>query len=201
MSNYHFVTHWRVRGTVQEVTDILRKGSDLPKWWPAVYLEAKEVDSGDENGVGYIVDLYTKGWLPYTIRWSGKSVETHHPYGFTIETSGDFVGRGAWTFQQDGEHVNITYDWQIRADKPLLRYGAFLFAPVYELNHKWAMATGEESLKLELDRRHAKTPEEKAAIPAPPKPTTTSPLPLLAAVLGTLATGSGLIYLLTRLVR
>jgi len=33
------------------------------------------------------------------------------------------------------------------------------------------MARGEESLKLELLRRHARTAAEREAVPAPPRPT------------------------------
>jgi hypothetical protein len=31
-----------------------------------------------------------------------------------------------------------------------LRYGSFLFKPIFAANHRWAMARGEESLKREL---------------------------------------------------
>jgi hypothetical protein len=43
--------------------------------------------------------------------------------------------------------------------------------PIFSANHRWAMARGEESLKLEIARRHARTPEEEARIPQPPPPT------------------------------
>jgi hypothetical protein len=43
----------------------------------------------------------------------------------------------------------------VRADKPLLRYGSWFFKPIFAANHRWAMARGEESLKRELERRHA----------------------------------------------
>lgn len=49
--------------------------------------------------------------------------------------------------------MNIVYDWRIRAAKPLLRYLSFLLKPVFSVNHRWAMARGEESLKAELARR------------------------------------------------
>jgi hypothetical protein len=195
---YHFISDWRVRGTVEEVTDIFRRGGDLSRWWPATYLESKEVDPGDSTGLGYTVDLHSKSFLPYTIRWRAKAIEVNHPYGYTIETSGDFVGRGTWTFKQDGEWVDITYDWQIRADKPLLRHGAFLLKPLYEFNHRWAMTRGEESLKIELERRYAKTPEERARIPMPPGPTQLSPLTFLVG-LGAIV--AGLVFILTRLLR
>ena len=69
--------------------------------------------------------------------------------------SGDFDGRGVWTFEQDGAFVDITYDWRLSAEKPLLRNLSFLLKPLFEANHRWAMAQGEESLKLELARRRA----------------------------------------------
>ena len=170
-NEYHFVTTWRVITTLPEVNDIIGNARDLSRWWPAVYLEVKELEPGDEHGLGRVVDLYTKGWLPYTLRWQFRVVESRYPNGFTLEAAGDFVGRGIWTFEPDGEYVNITYDWNIRADKPLLRYFSFIMKPIFSANHRWAMQKGMESLQLELARRHAPTPEEQERVPLPPQPT------------------------------
>src|SRR5262249_11271380 len=112
-----------------------------------------------------------------------------YPHGFTLEAWGDFVGRGIWTLEQRGSVVDVTYDWKIRADKPLLRYFSLLMKPIFSANHRWAIARGEENLRLELARRHAATPEERAAIPAPPGPTSTSSLPLVAVMAFTLLLG------------
>jgi hypothetical protein len=88
-----------------------------------------------------------------------------------------------WTFVTAGPGtVEVTYDRRIRADKPLLRAFFFLLKPVFSANHRWAMARGEESLRLELARRRAATPEERAAIPPPRGPTSIRPL---AYVVGT----------------
>ncbi len=181
-NDYHFITHWRVKGTLQEVADILGNATDLVRWWPSVYLAVEVLKEGDANGVGRVVDLYTKGWLPYTLRWQFQVTDVSHD-GFTLVASGDFEGRGIWTFKQDGSWVDIVYDWKISAEKPLLRYFSLLIKPIFSANHQWAMAKGEESLKLELARRRAKTAEERALVPAPPPATTTSSVPLL---LGTL---------------
>lgn len=170
-NDYHFITHWRVESTCREVTEILGNGTDLMRWWPSVYLEVRQLKAGDENGVGGVTDLYTKGFLPYTLRWKFTVTEAHHPHGFSLEAEGDFVGRGIWTFEQDGDFVNIVYDWKISAEKPLLKNLSFLIKPFFSANHRWAMAKGEESLKLELRRRHAKTPEERAKVPPPPPAT------------------------------
>jgi hypothetical protein len=154
---YEFVTHWRVRATVAEVMEVLADAEDLPRWWPSVYLEVTKHDDGT-------VELFTKGWLPYTLRWSFRVTETRDD-GFALDAFGDFTGRGDWHFEQDGAFVNIRYDWRIRAEKPLLRLLSPILKPLFAANHKWAMKKGEESLVIELDRRHG--------LPArvPPQPT------------------------------
>lgn len=84
-NTYHFLTRWRVPGTIDEVATILDDPLALPRWWPAVYLNVQELEPGTERGVGRVIDLYTKGWLP-----------------FTLDGWGDFIGRGVWTLEQDG---------------------------------------------------------------------------------------------------
>jgi hypothetical protein len=175
-NDYHFITHWRVQATLQEVIDILGDAEQLPRWWPSVYLEVKTLAEGDANGVGKRISLYTKGWLPYTLRWQFVVTESNAPHGFTLVAEGDFVGRGIWKFAQDGDDVTIEYDWKIVAEKVILKYLSFIMKPLFSMNHHWAMARGEESLRLELMRRHAVTSEALALIPPPAPATPNDPL-------------------------
>jgi hypothetical protein len=170
-NEYHFITRWRIQSTAAEVSAILGDAPGLARWWPSVYLDVQVLEPGDAAGIGKLVSLYTKGWLPYTLRWQFRVTESRAPYGFALEAMGDFVGRGEWTFAQDGEFVNITYDWRISAEKPLLRYLSFLMKPIFSANHHWAMQKGEESLVLELRRLRAQSDAERAAVPAPPRTT------------------------------
>jgi hypothetical protein len=121
-----------------------------------VYIEVKK--RGD------VIELFTKGWLPYTLRWSFRVARTK-PDGFVIEAFGDFAGHGEWTVVQNGEYADITYDWRIRAEKPLLRLFSPILKPLFAANHRWAMARGEESLRIEIARRHGEPHGE------PPKAT------------------------------
>jgi hypothetical protein len=171
ITDYHFVSRWRVRGTVEEVSDILGDAEGLARWWPSVYLKVETLEPGGERGAGKLVRLHTKGWLPYTLRWEFRTVASDDPHGYEVEAIGDLEGRGRWTFTQDGAFVNANYDWRVRARKPMLRALSFLLKPIFAANHRWAMRRGEESLKLELTRRHARTPEELACVPPPPPPT------------------------------
>jgi hypothetical protein len=171
INEYVFVTQWRVEATIEEVSEIIHDGPGLARWWPSVYLETRQIVAGNSVGEGGVVELFTKGWLPYTLRWRLRVTESRYPHGFSLEASGDLVGSGVWTFVQDGRFADVRYDWRVRADKPLLRYGSMILKPLFAANHRWAMARGEESLRLELLRRHARTPEELAAVPPPPPPT------------------------------
>jgi Polyketide cyclase / dehydrase and lipid transport len=166
-ASYHFITNWQVEATCEEVYNTLKGTDDLARWWPSVYLDVAVREKGDKDGLGKVVELYTKGWLPYTLVWQFRVTDidpaTHS--GFALEALGDFVGRGVWTFEQEGIMCNISYDWKIEATKPILKYLSFIMKPLFSANHLWAMRKGLESLKLELKRRRGEV------VPLPPQPT------------------------------
>lgn len=170
-NEYHFITNWKVRATCEEVYNVLSDANALKVWWPSVYLDTKVLKEGNEKNIGKQVVLYTKGWLPYTLRWSFVVTETNKPFGFTIKASGDFVGRGIWQLTQNENECNINFDWKLDAEKPFLKNFSFLMKPIFSMNHRWAMKKGEESLQLELLRRKALTTEQLKLIPKPPAPT------------------------------
>lgn len=154
--DYHFVTTWHFdQTTCEEISDVLSRAEDLPRWWPTVYLSVKVVAPGDVRGIGKRVELHTRGWLPYTLRWSFVVIESRTPHGFTLDAQGDFVGRGAWTFTPDAGGVRVVYDWGIRAEKGLIRTLSPVLKPLFAWNHHWAMRQGQESLRRELARRRA----------------------------------------------
>jgi hypothetical protein len=176
-NEYHFLTRWRVpRATVEEVFAVLVDAEALPNWWPSVYLAVTPV--GERA-----YDLYTKGWLPYTLRWRLIARDADPPHRIEIGAEGDFVGRGIWTLTPDGEDVAVTFDWKLLAEKPLLRLLTPLLRPAFSANHRWAMGKGQISLIREVRRRQGRktTP--------PPGPTSWEPW---AALLGAAALMAGL---------
>lgn len=173
-NDYQFVTEWRVAGTVDEVKAVL--GDDdaqaVTRWWPAVYLGVNERVAGAEGGLGRVLDVYTKGWAPYTLRWTLTVTEPLSDGGYALAASGDLEGTGRWTFQQDGPEVLVTYYWRVRAAKPLLQRLSWLLKPAFAANHRWAMKTGEESLRLELRRRRQGAGGSATSAVQPPPPPT-----------------------------
>ena len=170
-ADYHFVDRWRVEADVKEVADTIEDALSFPRWWGSVYFEVKELEPGEGNhGVGKLISVRAGGWLPYTLKINFRTVESRYPSGFTMDATGDLEGKGIWTFEPDGPFVHVTYDWTIRANKPVIEKFSFFLKPIFRSNHNWTMRRGEESLKLELLRRRAKSPEERARIPPSPRP-------------------------------
>lgn len=173
-NEYHFISDWQVEGTVEEVYAVITDTVSLPRWWPSVYLAVVLLQPGQKDGTQKVVRLLTRGWLPYTLDWTLRVTESRRPHGLTLQATGDFEGRGIWSFVQEGSGVCIRYDWKVLAEKPLLRTLSFALKPFFAANHRWAMRMGEESLKLELRRRRARHSRQLAEIPEPPGPVRSS---------------------------
>jgi uncharacterized protein YndB with AHSA1/START domain len=159
-NDYHLVSCWRVKAHPAEVFDIIGQPLEYPRWWPSVYLKVRELAAGAPNGTGKRVRFHTKGWLPYTLQWEARTIETVAPSRIVFDAEGDFNGRGIWTFVKDGDYTDITFEWNLEPDKPLLRYLTPVLRPVFEANHRWAMQQGENSLREELIRYRARLPQD-----------------------------------------
>jgi Polyketide cyclase / dehydrase and lipid transport len=152
-NDYVFCTRWRVEATPEEVFQIIEKIEEYPRWWGRVWLSVERIEEGDANAIGRRFKLFTQGWLPYRLRWESRTTEKIAPTRLALTATGDFVGSGVWTFAADGAFTDVTYDWRLRADKPLLRVLSFLLKPLFRWNHNWAMARGLEGLQAELQAR------------------------------------------------
>lgn len=147
---YRFVTHWRVRGRCEQVADILEDIDAIPTWWRSVYRATHVVERGGQHGLGRVVEVTTKGFLPYSLRWTYRVTQVDYPHTSTLVASGDLEGDGHWQFVQNGDYVDITYEWNVRAHHPLIRRFHKLLAPVFALNHNCTMRDGLRGLRRQL---------------------------------------------------
>ena len=151
--DYHFFSQWDVQGSAEDVYDLLSDPSSYARWWKEAHYSVKILSHGDDRGVGRTADLEMKGKLPYSLNWRLTCTEAGRPNRFTVVSTGDFVGRGIWTVLEEKGTVHATFDWKIRAEKPLLKYLSFLLKPIFARNHDWVMERGEAGLRCELAER------------------------------------------------
>ena len=154
------------------MAEVLNDPLALPRWWPSVYLASRSSVLGTRppESVGSS-SSYTKGWLPYTLRWRFKVTESRGEQGFKLVADGDFVGTGIWTLKAGCGLVDVQYDWRIRADKPLLRYGTVVFRPIFAPTTAGRWLRGEESLTLSSRAATQRMPRSGAqCLPRPDRP-------------------------------
>ena len=170
-NEYRFINHWILRGTLEEVAEILGNPVDYARWWPCAWLDYTGIHHGGKAEVGGQFAYRVKGWLPYSLRLRFTVTEDEPPHHFAVDCAGDLVGHGIWTLSPHGDGVEAVYEWRVRADWWLIRWFSRFGKPLFRSNHFWVMRNGARSLAIELARRAATSPEDLARIPAPPGPT------------------------------
>src|SRR5437868_11322671 len=131
-NDYAFLTRWHVDAPPGDVYRVIEDVPAYPRGWPEVWLAVTELEPGGANKVGARYALHTRGRLPYTLRWESRTTEKVFPNRIALDAAGDFVGRGVWTFDPaPGGGTDVTYDWRLRAEKPLLRRLSVLLKPAF----------------------------------------------------------------------
>ncbi|MBI3541040.1 MAG: polyketide cyclase, partial [Deltaproteobacteria bacterium] len=90
--------------------------------------------------------------LPYTLTFTTELVREVPPREIEIKASGELAGRGLWRLEQKGEMAHITFLWDVRTERPLMRLLSPLLKPLFSWNHDWVMKTGEKALQEEVCR-------------------------------------------------
>lgn len=155
-NEYYMPTNWRVKGDIREVYEVCSNFKDYDRWWPEVYLNIQVAGTDEETG-NEVYALLTRGKLPYKLRWQSCKTAENAPHSLSLKASGDLAGHGTWKFEQDGEYVNVRFDWYVNAGKPMLKWLSPVMKPMFRSNHYWAMDRGLESLERELERRRRTT--------------------------------------------
>ena len=144
MRPYLFVDEWDVAAPPEAVFEAIADSRTYPQWWRPVYLD---VDADGPAALGSMARHHFKGRLPYHLHTHSKVVEINPPARVIAEVDGDLRGRGTWTLTPIGEGTHVRFDWQVFADRKLLRLLTPVLRPVFRWNHNWAIARAREGLE------------------------------------------------------
>jgi len=70
------------------------------------------------------------------------------------------------TLTEKGEGTHVRFDWEVTADRPLLRYLTPVLRPLFRWNHNWAIARAIDGLEPYAKRTAAGGTSAPAAAPA-----------------------------------
>jgi Polyketide cyclase / dehydrase and lipid transport len=151
MSNeYRFVDRWLVRAALDEAYEVVGDTVGYPGWWGDVFLSV-EGDGGPPRP-GRHVEIVSRGFLPYRLRWEAEVVEAEAPDRFDFTMTGDFVGGGSWTFEPAEGGTNAIFEFRPRVEKPGVKQLSPVLKPLFRWNHGWAMTRGQRGVNALFDR-------------------------------------------------
>ena len=154
MAKYSFTSIWKIKASREEIYPILEDVGSMTKWWSSLYIDIKRKEENDQKNISKKVNFNNKSYLPFSLNWDFKVTHVKFPSALSLKAFGDFIGTGVWKLTQlDNLTTEVRYDWNIEITKPILKYFTPILKPAIAANHKMAMCSGEESLKLEVLRR------------------------------------------------
>jgi len=152
---YVFVDEWDVAAPPEAVFDAIADGRTYPQWWRPVYID---VDADGPAELGKQSRQHFKGRLPYHLHTSSTVTAIDPPRSVTAEVEGDLRGTGTWTLTPTASGTHVRFDWQVHADRKLLKLLTPVLRPLFRWNHNWAIARAMDGLEP-FARERARTRE------------------------------------------
>jgi uncharacterized protein YndB with AHSA1/START domain len=149
-AGYVFVDEWDVDAPIEAVFDAIADARTYPAWWRPVYLD---VEADGPAALGKESRQHFKGRLPYHLNTRSVIVALDPPHTITGEVDGDLRGRGTWTLTPSGAGTHVRFDWQVHADRRLLKLLTPILRPALRWNHAWAIARAIEGLEPYAQQR------------------------------------------------
>ena len=141
---YLFVDEWDVAAPPEAVYHAIAEARTYPEWWRPVYID---VSASGQPAVGKESQQHFKGRLPYHLHTRSRITTLEPPHIVEADVDGDLRGHGKWTLTETPGGTHVRFDWQVFADKPLLRLLTPILRPAFRWNHAWAIARAREGLE------------------------------------------------------
>ncbi|HEX8194877.1 MAG TPA: SRPBCC family protein [Pyrinomonadaceae bacterium] len=157
MSDYEFVTIWRIEAPIEAVWEEIKNSQGWSEWWRGV-LEVKEIKKGDENGIGNVFRSRWRSLLPYTLEFDSEVLRIENLKQIEARAFGELEGTGIWTLTAESEDVTrVRYDWRVKTTKAWMNWFAPIAKPFFRWNHDAIMRWGGEGLAKKLNCNLLKT--------------------------------------------
>lgn len=152
MSEYKFVTIWRMDAPIERIYEAIQDTQAWPRWWRNI--ERVEVlRGGDARGIGAVNRFTFRTELPYKLRFDLQVTHNDRPTLLEGKASGELEGIGRWTFAREGGVTVINYLWHVRTTRWWMNLFAPIARPFFARNHEAVMANGGRALAALLNAR------------------------------------------------
>jgi mannose-6-phosphate isomerase-like protein (cupin superfamily) len=143
---YCFLDKWFIPYPIDVVFEELLHVEDYPRWWGEAWKRVTLLGASTPGNIGARSQVIAGGFLPYTITLELEATQIERPHMIVVASRGDLEGSGTWRLHEFEGGTAVSYDWRVRASKPLIRRFSSLFKPLFRANHNWVMRRGEPAL-------------------------------------------------------
>jgi hypothetical protein len=149
---YKFTTQWKIAAPINDVWFAIYESLEWPEWWKGVE-EVKLVKENDATGINGIRKYVWKSLLPYTLSFKMQLIAKEDFKFLKGIAFGELEGDGTWYFKEENNVTMVQYNWNVKTNKAWMNYFAFIFKPLFKLNHDVVMKWGAEGLAKKLNAK------------------------------------------------
>ena len=149
MSEYRFVTRWRLSAPQEEVFAVLHDSERWPEWWRGLERVVK-LEDGDAEGRGSLGRYTWCSRVGYRLEFDVRITRVDRPRRLDGEAAGELAGSGTWRLEETGGATDVRFEWGVRTTRRWMNALAPLLRPLFEWNHDWIMRQGGIGLARRL---------------------------------------------------
>lgn len=152
MTEFQFVTEWRISAPLAEVYDAITHCLNWPTWWQGSE-KVEKLIIGDANGVGSVHRFIWRGRIPYRLTFD---IHVTRVVPFAViegQVCGEVIGTGRWIFLHENGVTVVCYEWHVCVNRMWMNFIAPFALPLFRWNHHQVMQQGAKGLARLLNAR------------------------------------------------
>jgi hypothetical protein len=134
---YNFVSLWTFEGEEEKLWSILMDIHSWPKWWTGM----RKVVQLSKNS--YCI---TVGYFFYKLTYTVVVVRKSRSKSMNLTSTGDLSGVGKFLIKRQSGNVVVKFEWNVKANKGLMRRSEFLLHPFFRFAHNIIVEWGAKGL-------------------------------------------------------
>jgi uncharacterized protein YndB with AHSA1/START domain len=152
MTEYRFVSDWRLDAPVDTVWQAINASETWPAWWRDVH-RVDVLTTGDAEGLGAVRRYTWRTALPYSFVFETRTTRVERPHLLEALATGQLVGTGRWRLTEQAGLTRVEYFWFVRTSKTWMNLLAPVARPAFGWNHAIVMRRGAQDLARHLGAR------------------------------------------------
>jgi uncharacterized protein YndB with AHSA1/START domain len=149
MGSYAFLSLWVIDAPIDEVWEVISNADEYPSWWRYVDY-TREIEHGDDDGVGQKVRSKWSSALPYGFEFETEVARIEKPTTIELVSHGELEGSGTWELSTTHAGTAVRYYWRVRTTRLLMDLLGPVARPAFAWNHAVIMRAGGEGLAQRL---------------------------------------------------